>query len=161
MGSPPDGSDWLPPTLEFVVACPRLTELTVISPYTHDSQDAETVILLNQAGRARSAISELVVACKALQNFDTFQIVRFPLVPRSLACRCKWGGCGRHVRFSEQQEQTSRKQTKDMEEWAIDCLEKPETGCREGEGRKKITLRVINFSPGRPCHSFAKIEREL
>ena len=59
---------------------------------------------------------------------------------------------------SEQQEQTLRKQTEDMKDWAIDCLKKPEMGWREGEERKRITLRVFMFGPGRPCHSSGKVE---
>ena len=60
--------------------------------------------------------------------------------------------------YSEQQEQALRTQTKDLGDWAIDCLKKSGTGCREGEERKGITLRVFRFSPGRPCHGSASIE---
>ena len=59
---------------------------------------------------------------------------------------------------SEQQERILGKQIKDMEDWAIDCLKKPGTGCREGEEKRRITLRVFRFSIGRPCHGFAEIE---
>ena len=47
---------------------------------------------------------------------------------------------------------------KDLEEWAIDCLRRPTTGrskrakigCLEGEGRKRTTLRIIEFSDHHP-----------
>ena len=61
---------------------------------------------------------------------------------------------------SKQQEQILKKQTEDMKNWAIGCLTKPETGCREEEERerKRTTLRVFMFGPGRPCHGSAKVE---
>ena len=65
------------------------------------------------------------------------------------------------MRSSEQQEQTLRMQTKGMEDWAIDCLRKPGTGWQEGEEKKRITLRILRFSSGGPCHSPAKIEHEV
>ena len=46
-------------------------------------------------------------------------------------------------------------QTKDLEDWTIDCL-KPKTGCQEG-GEKRITLRVFGFSPDRPCQSSVEV----
>ena len=153
--------DQFPPTLGYVAACPRLIELTVVLPYPHSTEPLATRNRLDPAGRARSAISELVVACKALPDFDTLQIVHFPLVPSSLLCQCRWGGCGSRMRFSEQRQQTLKEQMKDLEDWAIECLKKSETRCREGEERKRITLRVLRFSSGRPCHSFAKVEREV
>ena len=60
---------------------------------------------------------------------------------------------------SEQQEEILRKQTEDMKDWAMDCLKKPEAGWWEGEEneRKRITLRVFMFGPGRPCHSSGKV----
>ena len=30
-----------------------------------------------------------------------------------------------------------------VKDWAIDCLKKPQMGCREGEGRKKVVLREL------------------
>ena len=50
------------------------------------------------------------------------------------------------------------KRTKDLEEWAIDCLKESKTGCRAGEGRNKPTLRVIKFSSRRPSQSSVKVE---
>ena len=36
-----------------------------------------------------------------------------------------------------------------MKDWAMVCLRKPETGCREGETRKSTTLMVIKLPPTR------------
>ena len=33
-----------------------------------------------------------------------------------------------------------------MKDWAMDCLRRPEAECLEGEGRKKIMVRVIELS---------------
>ena len=132
-----------------MAACPKLTELTVISPYPDGAQLTETGILLDPGGRARSVISELIVACKALPDFNTLQIVCYRFVPPRLACWCGWGECDRHRSSSEPWDQVWGKQTKDLEAWVIDCLRKPTTGCRDGEGKKKTTLRAIKFSPGR------------
>jgi hypothetical protein len=108
--------------------CPMLSELTVF--YPHSGNTLAGGILPDGIGSAHSVISELVSACKALPDFDTLQIVHFlgtPLSPSS----------------TEQWEQELTGQVKD---W-IDHLKKPRTRCREGEGRKKTTLRVIELSP--------------
>ena len=139
-----------------MAACPRLNELTVILPYSCGTEPLATRNLLDPAGMARSAISELIAECKVLSNFNTLQIVRFPLVPSSLVCQCGWGGCGGRTHSSEQQEQESRKQTKDLEDWTIDCLKKPER-----KERKRVALRVLSFSSGRPCNSPTKVDHEV
>ena len=132
-----------------MTAFPRLTELTVIASHPSDAQLTETGILLDPAGRVRLAISELVPACKILLDFDTFQLVRFSIIPPRLVCWCGWGKlCSDHRPSSEQWEEALGKQAGDLGEWAIDCLKKPETECREGEGRKRTTLRTIEFGPG-------------
>ena len=113
-----------------MVACSRLTELTIISYHKYDDQRA-----------ANSKLSELVVACKTLPDFDTLQIVHIPVVPSFLEC---WGGG----------EQIWRKRTRDTEDWVRDCLKEPGAGRREGEERKRIELRVFGFSPR---HSSAEI----
>ena len=140
-----------------MAACPRLTELTVVF---HHQYDAETVTLIDPVGVAHSAMSELVVACKTLPDFDTLQVVRVTITPGGLVCWCGWGGCGSRMDSSEKQEQILRKQTEDMKDWAMDCLKKPETGRQEEkeERRKRTTLRVFMFGPGRPCHTSGKIE---
>ena len=143
-----------------MAACPRLTELTVVFHHQYDAKHAEMGILLDPAGGARSAMSELVVACKALPDFDILQVVRVTINPVHLVCWCGWGGCGSRMDSSEQQEEILRIQTEDMKDWAIDCLKKPETGFQKGEKRKRkrITMRVFVFGPGRPCHSSGKVE---
>ena len=143
-----------------MAACPKLTELTVISHYQRDTRYAEMGNLLNPAGRAPFAISELVVACKAFPDFGILQIVRIAAVPCYLMCSCRWGGCGSRMDPLEQQDQILRKKTKDMKDRVIDCLKKLEIGCQEEEEwkRKRTTLRVFTFGPGRPCHSPAKVK---
>ena len=132
-----------------MTACPKLTELTVIAPYPDGAKLTETGILLDPAGRAREAISELVVACKALPDFDTLQIVCYHFVPPRLACWCGWDECGRHRPSAERWEQALEKQTKYLERRAIECLKKSKMGCQEGKERKRVTLRVTEFSSSR------------
>ena len=108
-----------------MTACPKLTELTIIAPYPHGAPDRETGIPFGPAGRAHSAISELVIACKVLPYFDALQIV----------CIHK---------------HTSEQQMKLLMTWAINYL-KPETGRQEEEGGKRTVLMVVKFSPG--CRS--------
>ena len=133
-----------------MVACPGLTELTVIYRFPADARPTETGVLLDLAGRARSEISELVIACKALPDFDTFQIARFPV--GGLPCLVCWRGqaeCHSHHYHTsdEQWKGALKKHMKELGEWAIECLREPRTGCREGEGRR-ITVRVIEFGLG-------------
>ena len=145
-----ESDDLLPPTSGFVAACPRLTELTVISPHPHDSHRRETGALTDPVGSARSAASELVNACKALPDFDTFQIAHFPFVTLFPKCPCGWFLCGgssigtREPR-AEQNQISGIKAVKDS---VIDCL-KPKAECQEGEGRKKIMLRIIELDSER------------
>lgn len=130
-------------TSGFVAACPRLTELSVF-PYPYDAQYTETEIILDPGGRMHSAMSELVVACKALPDFDTLQILRFPVAIPRLVCRCRQENCENHELNMEKWKQALKSQAKDLEEYAINCLRKPRTEPREGEGRR-VTLRVIEF----------------
>ena len=99
---------------------------------------------------------KLVVACKALQDFNTLQIVRLPFSPPYIpGCYCD-GPCEYfHPAVPEGWwERTLVEYMKDLEEWTIDCLRRQTTGrskrgkmgCLEGEGRKRITLRIIEFS---------------
>ena len=147
-------------TPEFAVACPRLTELTVAFRYKYYGEDTKTGTLVDPIGGTHSAMSELVVACKALPDFNTLQIVREIIPPVSLVCRCEWGGCGSRIGSSQEQEEILRKQTEDIKDWTMNCLKKPETGFQEGEERerKRITLRVFMFCAGRPCHSSGEVE---
>ena len=66
------------PPLVFVAACPRLTEREIL----HDP-----------AGKALSAISELVFACEPLPDFDTIQILRFPTLEPYKILSCEQEKC--------------------------------------------------------------------
>lgn len=161
MGLPPDNSDLVPSTSEFVVVCPGLIELTVFFPHLFQARGEEMDFLPGQAERARSAIFELVGACNALADFDTLQIVHFPIIPPPRICLCMWPACDCYALSSKEwEERTERltggleKKMKDLEEWAMKCLKEPRTGCREGEGRD-ITLRTIKFKQG---YSSVKVE---
>ena len=145
------------PTSGFLAACPRLTELTVAFPRSYRGQVMEGGILPDPAERAHSAMSELVLACKALPDFDTLQIVRTLIVPPDLVCWCGRRDCSRHGPSEEQWEHTLEKRAKDLEEWAVVCLKKPRTGCQEGE-RRRTTLRIIKFGPS---HWSAKVEAQV
>ena len=138
-----------------MAACARLTELTVFFPYQYQDKNGEMDFLPNQAGRARSAIVDLVGACRSLPNFDTFQIVRFPIVPPRPVCLCAWPVCECYLFSREAWELSLERRTrglgqqmKDLEEWTIDCLKEPKAVYQEGEGRG-TTLRVIEFGRGR------------
>jgi len=54
----------------------------------------------------------------------------------------------------EQQQQAMREQATGVRDLAMDCLKEPKTGCREGAGRKRTTLRVIELNPSLPVLSF-------
>lgn len=129
----------------FVIACPGLTELTVVSPYPFDTQYMEPGTLFDPAGRARPAISELVTACKALPDFDILQIVHFPVFPHSLICWCGQLQCSDH-RPPAEHDQALREHMKGVNDWAMCCLESPKTGYQEGERRKRTTFRAIKLT---------------
>ena len=141
-----------------MVACPGLTELTVICPSSIDAQVTRTTVPLDPVESVRSAISELVIACKALPDLDTLQIVYFPVFPPSMICACNSVWCNIH-RPSTEERQALRDYMKGVKDWVIDCLKRPETGCQR---RKKITLRVIKLTrdPLRPLlyRGSAKVE---
>jgi hypothetical protein len=140
-GSLDVGGGSLPPTLGFVVACPKLTELTIVYPCLGDGE-AETGHHLGLSESVRFATLELVNACKALPDFDTFQIVHFPLP----SLDSSWGP----VRTYDPSE-PFHELWRDLgsgEDLVINCLKEPETGCWEGEGKKKTTVRVITLVYG-------------
>ena len=113
--------------------------------------------LVDPTGGARSAMSELVVACKALPDFDTLQVVHVTAVPMYMMCWRGWVGCGsRMPGSSERQEEVLRRQTEGMKYWVMDCLKKPETEYQGEKERKRTALRVFTFGPGRPCHNSGK-----
>ena len=109
------------PLLVFVVACPRLTELTIF-PYPYDFRITEREILHDPAGKALPAISELVFACESLPDFDTIQILCFPTLEPYKILSCERGKCSCSV------------------------LCKGKAGRQEREGRRRTTVRVIRFS---------------
>ena len=155
VGSWGDNNDLLPLALGFVAACPRLAELTIVLPYQYSAEQMEMGFLLDQVGMARSAIPELVCACKALPDFDTLQIVRFPVISPRLASWCSRAECDCHGPSMQQWKRAVENKTKDLGEWAIDCLETPETGYREG---RTTTLRVIKFGSDHPCQISVEVE---
>lgn len=100
---------------------------------------------------------ELVTACKALPDFDTLQIVYPPSPTPSLQCRCHQGKRGLN-RPSREQLKQSREEVEGLKDWAIECLENSKVGCREAEGRKRTTLRLIELSPDRPLLGSVEVE---
>ena len=105
--------------------------------------------LYEWARMARPAISELIVACKAHQDFNTLQIVRLPMEPSPRTCMCDEScDCGSIPMTSW--ERMLEKHVKGVGEWAMECLEKARTGCLEGEGRKRITVRTVEFTSDHP-----------
>ena len=141
------------PDSGFVTACPRLTELTV-SPNPYDARVTETGILHALAERALSAISELVVECETLPDFDTLQILYVPAPPPHPVCWCGWQKCGNHTLHVEQWEQSLRKQAKGLKDFAIDCLKTSQIRRHEGEGRKRTTVKVVRLSSALPCPNY-------
>ena len=53
-------------------------------------------------------------------------------------------GCVLHV---GQREQSLREEAKDTKDFVIDRLRRSKTGCPEGEGRKRATVRVVKPVP--------------
>ena len=90
-------------------------------------------------------MSKLIVACKAHKDFNTLQIVRFPMAPPPVNCLCD-GPCECDQLSVTLWEQMLERHVKGLGEWAIECLKKPEKGCLEGKGRKTITARTVEFS---------------
>jgi len=101
---------------------------------------------------ARSATLELVNVCKALPDFDTIQIVYSnPAVDQ-------WGWV--ILPPPEQPSWVLRKQVKGVTDLAIDCLKKPGTMCREGDGGKNVVVRVVELSPYHPRSRLAPAKVE-
>ena len=128
-----------------MAACPRLTELTVWSnPY--DTRTTETGVLHDPAGIALSVISELIVACEALPDFDTFQILHVPAFPPS----AYWYGLrisDKNKLYGELWEQSRMEQARVMRDFAIDCLKTLKSRRHEGEGRKRTVVRMVRVGP--------------
>ena len=109
------------------------------------------------ARSARSAVLQLVIACKALPDFDTLQIVHSPSLTPGLPSRCHQGVRARHAHSGEQLKR-SREDVKDLKDWAINCLKRSKGGCQEGEGRRGTTVRVIELSPDRSLLGSVDVE---
>jgi len=90
-------------------------------------------------------MSELVIACKALPDFETLQILYFPTAPPHPIC---W--CGHHGPSREQWEQALREQGEIIKDLAMDCLKAQKMECQEEEGRKRTTVRVVKLTPATP-----------
>ena len=131
-----------------MAAFPRLTELTVLCPHPHYSRVTATVtgIPFDVVEVTRSITLELVDACKALPDFDTFQIVHFlpSTAPPSILDRCVISSL--RLPPVERQNRALKERVNDLKARAKDRLREPNTGCQEGEGRRRTTLRVIGLS---------------
>ena len=97
-----------------------------------------------------------MTACKGLPDFETLQIVHIPSPTPSLVCNCKTGKRGCHKPSREQLDQT-REEVRSLKKWTIECL-KSEVGYREGERRKRTTIRVIRLGPDRPFPGSVEVE---
>ena len=126
-----------------MAALTRLTELTLIYPHPHVFPFVETKDV-------HSATLELANACRAFQDFDTLQIVHFLLGEPLLMC----GYVRANVRPTGKRERTLREQVKGVKDLAIDSLKKAKVEFREGEGWKKIVVRVIELSPYLPLAGY-------
>jgi hypothetical protein len=142
LGSLDVGGGLLSPTLGFVTACPKLTELTIISPHPDTIEDLETGYFHDPVGIVRFATSELVNACKLLPDFDTLRIVH--------GCGLDYGGEELHVKQLQREYMEHVNAARDM---AISCLKGTGMGHREGEGRRKTTVRVVELVAG-PAQNF-------
>ena len=139
-----------------MAACPKLTELSIVYPYHSDGDvDLNTETSSGLVENVRSAILELANACKALPDFDTFQIVHFSL-PDFAPSLDGPVMCDPAMLFYHLRDGLGT--GKDL---VINCLEEPEMGRREGEGKKKTTVRVIELvekSPPILSPGSAKVE---
>jgi len=126
-----------------VAALLRLTELTLLYPHPYDTLVTETGMPLDRVGITHSTTLEFLNACTALPDFDALQIAYFVLdeslfVPSSILV---------NLPLTDRQEWISREQVKGVKDLVVDSLKKVKAGCREGEGGRKFTLRVIKLGP--------------
>ena len=133
-----------------MAACSRFIEISVISPYPYyGDKEKDADVLLDP--EARPTTLELIVACKALEDFNTLQIVRLPMGPPLSDCWCNGPcECGNPSLPVESWERILEKHVKGLGGWAIECLEKVKVGCLEGEGGKRTTVRTVEFSYDHP-----------
>jgi len=133
----------------FIAACPMLTELTVLYPHPHPHQYRFGIPPVDPEDTAkgfppcpveilRSAISELIDACKALPDFGMLQIVHLALDRPPPRCWCGRTGCGRLGPYTEERKRELREQMEGLKDWVINCLKRPKT--KTGEGREEMML---------------------
>ena len=128
-----------------MAACPKLTELSIVYPYPCDGDvDLGMETSARLVRNVRSAMLELANTCKALPDFDTFQIIHVPLpVLRPELYMDYEMTRNPALSFYELREELGS-----GKELVMNCLKKPETKCREGEGRKKTMVRVVELAEG-------------
>jgi len=131
-----------------LTAFPRLTELNILYPRSHDTRSTDTEIPLDVVGIARSTTLEVLGACKTLPDFDTLQIVHF-LPDTPSPGYVDWWLRNNGLLPTQQRKQALREQlqgVKGVKDLAVDCLKQPKTRCQMRGGRKNTTLRVIELS---------------
>ena len=97
------------------------------------------------AGKALSALSELVSACESLPDLDTIQIFCLPTLVSYKILPCKREKYSCSVLCRGKLELSLKEEAKGMKDFVIGHLMKSKAGRQEGEGRR-ITVRVIRFS---------------
>jgi len=144
---------------QHVAALSRLTELTLIYPHPDVAPVIKAGIRLDNIGTVRPAALELVHACRALPDFDTLQIVYFLLGEPLPPC-----GCVRmSIASTDLREQALREQVRGVKDLVVDTLKEAKAGYREVEGRKKVTVEVIELSPRLPLAGYhlGSVEAEV
>ena len=97
------------------------------------------------AGKALSALSELVSACESLPDLDTIQIFCLPTLVSYKILPCKREKCSCSVLCRGKLELSLEEQAKGMQDFVIAHLVRSKAGHQEREGRRRITVRVIRF----------------
>ena len=133
-----------------MVACPKLTELTLIYPRLGFS--------FNPAKSAHSVTPELISACMALPNFETLQIVHFPVGTLPIY---EYMGRWRMGVTMEEQKRRLTNEVNDLRDYVRSRFMEAKAGCQDGAGRKETTLRVIELSPHCPDPGFRMSSVEI
>ena len=124
-------------TSEFVTACPKLTELTIVCIHPAQSNRLEPGFLAEPIRAVHPAMLELVRACRVLPNFDTFQIVYFPNFVPLQATSYRHGDVRVPMNTElPKQQRTARKEAKGVGDLLMECLKLAEM---------KATLRFIEL----------------
>jgi hypothetical protein len=127
---------------EFVTACPRLTELSVICPHQDDYEKMrDTRRPSGPVRAAEAAMSEIVHVCKALPDFNTLQIVHYLYVWYRVPHRgAEEAELAYLYHQAEEKKQKLRELTYTVKGVAVDGLKQ-----NGFWGRRKMTLRVIEL----------------